>query len=62
MSAIQPGDHVYIGDPAPRKVHWEVERVDSYGMCRLVSPMSGRRAGMYPQYLTLHSKGKQHGE
>jgi hypothetical protein len=54
---MKPGDHVYIGKPSPNKVHWVIERFDDFGMAHLRSPMSGRRAGFYPENLTLHTEG-----
>ncbi len=53
---FQVGDHVYIGAASPRKVHWEIERFGEFGIAHLVSPMSGRRAGVYPMFLTLHTR------
>lgn len=57
--SLKIGDHVFIGAPAPHKVHWEVVYISS-GRSRSVylrSPMSGRHTYERPEDLTLHTKG-----
>lgn len=62
---IEVGDHVYVGEPADDKVHWEVDYIHpsalsnvTYPGVRLISGMTGRmRVAAYGD-LTLHSKGK----
>lgn len=58
MSTFQAGDNVYIGTPAPDKIHWVIERVDqadadhTYATVR--SPMSGIRQVVPIERLTPH--------
>lgn len=50
------GDHVIVGEPGPKKVHWVIEEiVGQYAVLR--SPMSGRTASVLTPTLTLHTEG-----
>lgn len=60
-NSFERGDHVFIGQPSPRKVHWEVVAtgVEILTPTRYIirSPMSGRERRALGHELTLHTKG-----
>lgn len=59
MNEFQKGSHVYIGAPAPDKVHWVVEHInqasDDHVYATVRSPMSGITQVVPIERLTPHS-------
>lgn len=69
LEEIEVGDHVYVGEAADDKVHWEVDYIHpaalnnpDYPGVRLISGMTGRMRMASYASLTLHSKGARDGQ
>lgn len=60
---LRKGDHVWVGEPGPGKVHWEIDSVNEAGThATLISGQTTRR--MYHvalESLTLHTPAPQEG-
>lgn len=56
---LEEGDHVFIGQASPRKVHWTIASFEGDGTASLESGMTGRRTTATVDSLTLHSKGQR---
>lgn len=59
--AFQVGDHVWVGEPGPGKVHWILSTINSAGTHgTLVSGLSTRRMfNVALDSLTLHTPAQE---